>query len=235
VLQLIVTDNVLPRSLILFNLTIAAILNCETLDLTTVTRRHIPGDGILHSGGPKHLSSCTHMKFCIPYIACQSSNIYCSWPKGRVRQMQLQFISSFFKQGAVKSRHTRQFLYITSLSTRLVTPKTLVNERNGRIRCADLHTTSFRCNGDNSRTLTCQLLDVKSTHGTLLANDSLHSGLVQTHPSDISSNGFWIALRDNVYPVLLCSLLFGLYNASRSTECMVYRSSNNLRMSSSWM
>jgi hypothetical protein len=48
VLQLLVTDNVVPISLILFTLMIE-VTSSETSVLTGATRRYIPEDGILHS------------------------------------------------------------------------------------------------------------------------------------------------------------------------------------------
>jgi hypothetical protein len=46
--RLLVTAEVVPSSLILFNLMMEAVRSSETLLLTTATRRHIPEDGILH-------------------------------------------------------------------------------------------------------------------------------------------------------------------------------------------
>jgi hypothetical protein len=57
VLQLLVTANVVPNSLILFTLMMKAILSCEMSVLTTVTRRHIQEDGILHSHRLENLNS----------------------------------------------------------------------------------------------------------------------------------------------------------------------------------
>jgi hypothetical protein len=48
-LQLLVTANVLPRSLILSTLMMQAIHPSETSVLTRATRHHIPEDGIFHS------------------------------------------------------------------------------------------------------------------------------------------------------------------------------------------
>jgi hypothetical protein len=45
---LVVTGNVVPRSLILFTLIIEAILSSETSVLTRLRKRHILEDGILH-------------------------------------------------------------------------------------------------------------------------------------------------------------------------------------------
>lgn len=154
---------------------------------------------------------------------CQSSNVWWSKHTGCIRQTQLQFIPSFFKQWAVKTTRTGQFIYITSLHAGLATSKTRVNERNWPIRCADLQTTSLRYHSDNSRILTCQLWDVTSTPKIFLVNKSLHSGLVQLHPGDINSNGPWIEQRNKsklfffdftLLAVLLAYiLLLGLSNA----------------------
>jgi hypothetical protein len=48
-LQLLVTANIVPSSLILVTLMMEAILSSKTSVLTRVTRRHIPEDGTLHS------------------------------------------------------------------------------------------------------------------------------------------------------------------------------------------
>jgi hypothetical protein len=49
VLELLVTANVVPSSLILLTLMMEAIRSFETLVLTRATRRHIPEDDILQS------------------------------------------------------------------------------------------------------------------------------------------------------------------------------------------
>jgi hypothetical protein len=57
VLQVLVTANVVPSSLILFTLMMEALLSSETLVLTRVTLRHIPEDGSLHSDRRQSLMS----------------------------------------------------------------------------------------------------------------------------------------------------------------------------------
>jgi hypothetical protein len=49
VLQLLVTANIVPSSLVLFNMLMEAIRSSETPILTRATRRHIPDDGILQN------------------------------------------------------------------------------------------------------------------------------------------------------------------------------------------
>jgi hypothetical protein len=60
VLQLLVTANVVPNSLILVILMMWAKRSSETWDLTRVTRRHIPGDRILHTDRRESLKSYTN-------------------------------------------------------------------------------------------------------------------------------------------------------------------------------
>jgi hypothetical protein len=69
VLQLLVTANVVPSSLILFPQMMEAIRFSETSVLTRATRRHIAEDGLLHSHRREHLNSyvgnCnSHSKTC---------------------------------------------------------------------------------------------------------------------------------------------------------------------------
>jgi hypothetical protein len=58
VLQLLVTTNVPPNSLILFTMMMQVISPFETSVLTRATRRYIPEDGILHSHCRENLKSC---------------------------------------------------------------------------------------------------------------------------------------------------------------------------------
>jgi hypothetical protein len=57
VLQLLVTVNVAPNSLILFTMMMVAISFSETSTLRRPTRRHIPKDDILHSRRRESLKS----------------------------------------------------------------------------------------------------------------------------------------------------------------------------------
>jgi hypothetical protein len=57
VLQLLVSANIAPGSLILFILMTEAICSSETLVLTRATQLHIPEDGILHSNRCENLKS----------------------------------------------------------------------------------------------------------------------------------------------------------------------------------
>jgi phage-related holin len=57
VLQLLVTANVVPSSLILFTVMMEAISSCETLVPARATLRNIPEDGILHSHRSENLKS----------------------------------------------------------------------------------------------------------------------------------------------------------------------------------
>jgi hypothetical protein len=66
VLQLLVTANVVPSSLIAVTLIMEAILSSETPVLTRAARRHIQKDGILDS--PRH----ENLKF---YIALTGGNL----------------------------------------------------------------------------------------------------------------------------------------------------------------
>jgi hypothetical protein len=49
--------NIVPSSLVIFNLKMEAIRSSETSDLTKVRWRHIPEDGILHSHRRENLKS----------------------------------------------------------------------------------------------------------------------------------------------------------------------------------
>jgi hypothetical protein len=57
VFLLLVTVNIVPSSITLFTLIIKAIFSSETSVLITVTWRHIPEDGILHSHCRENLKS----------------------------------------------------------------------------------------------------------------------------------------------------------------------------------
>jgi hypothetical protein len=57
VLQLLVTADGVPSSLILFTLMMKATCSSETSILTKGTRRQIPEDGILHSHRRENLKS----------------------------------------------------------------------------------------------------------------------------------------------------------------------------------
>jgi hypothetical protein len=59
VFRLLVTNNVVPSSLIPVTLMAEAILFIETSVLTRATRRKIPADGILHSHRRENLKSYT--------------------------------------------------------------------------------------------------------------------------------------------------------------------------------
>jgi hypothetical protein len=55
---LLVTINLVPRLPILFTLLIEGIYSSETSVLIRATRRHIPGESILHSHSRENLKSC---------------------------------------------------------------------------------------------------------------------------------------------------------------------------------
>jgi hypothetical protein len=59
-LQLLVTANVVPSSLIVFTTMMEAILSSETSVLTRATRCHIPEDGILPTAMSLILSLYKH-------------------------------------------------------------------------------------------------------------------------------------------------------------------------------
>jgi hypothetical protein len=66
VLQLLVTAETVPSSLILFIVMIEVICSFETSDLTRATRRHITGDGIHHLVFPirKFMIDTVFLVFC---------------------------------------------------------------------------------------------------------------------------------------------------------------------------
>jgi hypothetical protein len=57
VLQMLLTDNVFPSSLILSTLMLVAIHSSETSVLTRATQHQIPEDGIFHSHRHENLKS----------------------------------------------------------------------------------------------------------------------------------------------------------------------------------
>jgi hypothetical protein len=60
VLQLLVTANVVPSTMILFTLMMEALQSSETSVLTTTTQRYIPEDDILHSHRRDNLIQILH-------------------------------------------------------------------------------------------------------------------------------------------------------------------------------
>jgi hypothetical protein len=63
-LRLLVTDNVVPSSLIPFNLLMRVIRSSEMRILKRTTRRHIPEDDILHSHRHENLKSYIALTGC---------------------------------------------------------------------------------------------------------------------------------------------------------------------------
>jgi hypothetical protein len=57
VVQLLVATNVIPSSQTVFTLMKEAIRSFETSVLTTTTRSHIPGNGILHNQRRQNMKS----------------------------------------------------------------------------------------------------------------------------------------------------------------------------------
>jgi hypothetical protein len=72
--RLLVTDNVIPSSLILVTLMMEAVNSSETPDRTRATQRNIPQGGILHSQRHKNLKSyiCSRAipPELIPFVKC---------------------------------------------------------------------------------------------------------------------------------------------------------------------
>jgi hypothetical protein len=71
-LQLLVTDNVVPSSLILSNLMMEAIRFSETLALTRATRNHIPEDGTLQRKFAGNSKSWMDKSILSKYMCIQS-------------------------------------------------------------------------------------------------------------------------------------------------------------------
>jgi hypothetical protein len=70
-LQLLVTDNTVPSSMILFTLMMEATWSSETSVLTTATWHHVPEDDILHSHNRETLKS---YKIMADHKACETKS-----------------------------------------------------------------------------------------------------------------------------------------------------------------
>jgi hypothetical protein len=71
-LQLLVTANYVPSSMILFSLMMVAIRSSETSVLIRATRRDIPEDGILHSHRCETLKSYLYGIYCFKTLLSRS-------------------------------------------------------------------------------------------------------------------------------------------------------------------
>jgi hypothetical protein len=78
VLQLLVTANTVPNSLILVDLMMKALCSSETSGLTRAIWHNIPEDGILHSHRRENLKSC--VVYCAHHFHGISAT-YCGIPK----------------------------------------------------------------------------------------------------------------------------------------------------------
>jgi hypothetical protein len=90
VLQLLVTANVVPSSVILFSLMMEAMRSSEMLVLTIATRRRIPEDGMLHDISESEF--CLHLPVKPTQLGLIDGATLCHWTEGdRIRSPKIRF------------------------------------------------------------------------------------------------------------------------------------------------